>query len=517
MAESITREQLKDVLDFSQALYLANNYGYFTPWLSNELLQNLNNNPRIPKLDKIKEALANYKSNEKNLQGYTEFMNNYDMIFKRTLMSYVNTLAFDLQVVCTDAFTQSDYESKEYQDDKRRVYKFLDSFHYQEEFRNVVYELMLRGTYYTWFRKTKWKNKGMKFALQVMPQDYCMLTGYWENGLLWDLDYNYFLQPGVDLDGFDPSIKETYFKIFGPNGEKLNYRPTTPLNERTGQFAYWAQTSPTKGAWAFSFNPRNFVSVPYLAPFLKDSILNDEIAQLQYDKDMIGASAILAGEIRLFDSKASGQKANQFAIDPATLGGFMAKAKNGLGSLVKLAALPTENTKFYQYTDSNTNMYESQLSNSAGVGSGVSRVIYSSDRMGAAEIEAGIIDQYNTMKPLYQQFNKFLNFYVNQLTKKYHFKFIFDGCSYPFERNDRFERLMKAADKGVVLSPSAYASALGYQPQDFERMLQESKWTGWSQLWQLPLNANTSSMDSTGRPKKDAGDLSDSGEMNRDE
>ena len=260
--------------------------------------------------------------------------------------------------------------------------------------------------------------------------------------------------------------------------------------------------------------------MPYLAPFLKDAIKNDDVAQLQYNKDMISAYAILAGEIRLFDNAKSGTVVNQWAIDPGTLGGFMAKAKAGLGELVKLVALPTENTKFYQFIDNNTDMYTDQLSTSAGVGSGVSRVIYSSDRMSAEEVKAGIIDQYNTVRPMYHQFENFLNFYVNQLTKKYHFKFTFDGCSYPFEREYRVDRIMKLADKGMVLTPSAYASAFGFKPQDFERMLQESKWSGWNQYWQLPLNASTTpggSLENTGgRPEKDDFDLSDSGEMNRD-
>lgn len=514
----LTREQLADVIEFSQALYAADSMGWFSPWLSNELMQNLNNNPRIPDLDKIKQALANYKSNADNLQGYMEFMNNYDMIFKRTLYSYANTLAFDLEITCTNAFTQADYQSKEYKEDKRRIYNFLDKFNYKQEFRNVVIEVLLRETYFTWFRKTKWGNKGMKCALQIMPQEYCMLTGYWEGGLLWDLDYNYFLQPGVDIDGFDPSIKRTYIEMFGPDNAKdfLNYRPTAPLNARTGQYAYWAQTSPENGAWCFKFSTSNFNGTPYLAPFLKDTILNDEVAQLQYDKDMISAYAILAGEMRLFDNAKSGTKTNQFAIDPATLGGFMAKAKAGLGKLVKLAALPVENTKFYQFNDNTPDMYKDQLANSAGVGSGVSRVIYSSDRMSNAEIEAGIIDQYNTVAPMYQQFNKFMDFYANKLTKHYKFKFNFCGCSYPFEREKRFERLLKIADKGMVLNPSAYAAVLGYAPQDFERMLQEGKWSGWNELWQLPLNASTTAQSEGGRPELDTGELSDSGEMNRD-
>ena len=98
MAEHLDRSQIQDVIDFAQGLYLADNYGYWNPWLSNQIMQNLNNNPRIPTFDKIREALADYKYNEQNLQGYTEFMMQYDMIFKRTLYSYANTLAFDLDI-----------------------------------------------------------------------------------------------------------------------------------------------------------------------------------------------------------------------------------------------------------------------------------------------------------------------------------------------------------------------------------------------------------------------------------
>lgn len=55
--------------------------------------------------------------------------------------------------------------------------------------------------------------------------------------------------------------------------------------------------------------------------------------------NIIAASAILAGEIRLFDNAKSGTKANQFAIDPVTLGSFMGKAKEGLGRQIKLEGL----------------------------------------------------------------------------------------------------------------------------------------------------------------------------------
>ena len=202
----------------------------------------------------------------------------------------------------------------------------------------------------------------------------------------------------------------------------------------------------------------------------------------------------------------------------------MAKVKEGLqnvgnsGPTTKAVAMPTENIKWFQFSDSNPTMYESQLANSAGVGSGISRVIYSSDRMSNAEIEAGIIDQYNTVKQVYSQFNNFLEFFVNKLTKHYKFSFEFNGCSYPFERRERFDRLVTIADKGLVLGPSAWASAMGYKPQEFERLLEESKYSGWiDNVSQLMMNVNTTKQESQGgRPRQETGDLTDSGESSRD-
>ena len=516
----VTFEQAQAVVDFAQALYAYDTFGVWSPQMSNALLQGLNNNPKSPTSDAIRKALSSYKESADTIQGYMEYMQFFDMIFARTLQAYCNALAFDLTPVCINAYTQADYESDAYAADKKRIYEFLDKFDYKAEFAKVVKQIMTHEVYFTWFRKTKWGNRGMKFALQVLPQERCLLTGYWEKGLLFDFDMTYFLQPGVDIDGFDPAFKRYYQRVFGADGNAmLNYRPTNPLDKRSGAYAMWTQTSPTDGAWCFKANPSNFNTTPFLAPFLKNAIRNDEVEQLQYNKDIASAYSILAGEIRLFDNAKSGTQANQFSIDPKTLGGFMAKAKSGLGSLTKLAALPVENAKFYQFDDKNKDMYATQLATSAGVGSGVSRVIYSSDRQSNAEIEAGLRDMYETMKPLYYQFSNFMEFFANQLTKKYKWSFEFDGSNYSFERKERLDRIIKYAEKGMMLPPAAWSSVMGVKPQTFERMLQESKWSGWSDLWQLPMNANTTSgnADNTGgRPRFDDSVLTDSGEASRE-
>lgn len=519
----LERSQVEEVIQFAQDLWAIEKYGYYSPWTQNQLLNNLNNSPKVPTYKSIVEALSSYKQSSDNLQDYMEFMQKFDMIFARTLMSYVNMLSFDLTITCKNAFTKEDYQSKEYQEDKKKIYKFLDAFDYKAEFRRMLQEMLRHEVVYTWFRKTKWGNKGMKCALQMMPQNRCMLTGYWEKGLLYDFDMNYFLQPGVDIDGFDPAFKKYYNNVFGENVTPWNYVPTNPLSSHDGTFALWTQTSPEDGAWAWKFDMSNFNTTPFLAPFLKNAIRNDEIAMLQYNKDIASAYGILAGEIKTFDNAGSGTVANQFTIDPKIVSILMSKVKQGLQGIgneanTKAVAMPVENIKWFQYKDENPDMYGTQLSTSAGAGSSVGRIIYSSDRMSNAEIEAGIIDQYNTVKQVYSQFNNFMDFFANKLTRHYKFSFIFDGCSYPFEREKRFDRLVTIADKGLVLGPSAWASAMGYKPQEFERLLEESKFNGWiDSLSQLMMNINTTKQENQGgRPQKSTGELTDSGASSRD-
>ena len=516
MAEKISRSDVQDVIDFSSGLMAMD--GFYSPFLSNQLLTNLNNNPRLPSAESVKKALNDYKNSGEDLQGFVEFASSFDMIFKRTLYSYANALSFDLQITCKNAYTESDYQSDEYKKDRQTVDNFLTNFDYKKEFYNVLLNVLKRDTYFTWFRKIKTGNRGkMKFALQIMPQDYCMLTGYFEKGLLWSMNQLYWTLPGVDLDSYDPSLKRTYQRAL--ENAELNYKPSAPLNERNGSYALWADVSPLDGAWCFKWATDNFANNPFLSPYVANILRSDEIGELQYNKDLIAASGILAGEIQLYDQARSGQKANQFSIDPKTLGAFMQKVKSGLNGVAKIAAVPLANIKYFQFEDKNPNSYTNELTTTAGIGTGISRVIYSSDKMSNAELEAALNEVYQTMKPMYAQFNNFLDFYVNQMTSKYKFKFEFVGSNYQFERDARFDKMMKMADKGLVLNSSAWASAVGMNPVTFDRMLAESKYTGWIDKYsQMLLNANTSSYKDNegGRERKNARDLTESGEASRE-
>lgn len=518
--EKLSVEQVEDIAKFAAGLayaYPGNNF--YSPFLSNQLLQSLTTTKGVPTVDQVKEALADYNKSPENLANYTEFATQFDMVFKRTLCSYANALAFDLSYVCTDAYTKEDYESKEYLADKRRVENFLLNFDYKKEFYNVVLNLLKSEQYFTWFRKTKPGNgKKMRYALQILPQKECLITGYWEKGLLFSMNMMYFMQPGVDINTFDPSLKETYIRT--TQDMSIDYVPSAPLDKRTGQYALWADVSPRDGAWAWKFSTSDFNPTPFLAPFIKNIMRNNEVESLQYNKDLISAYGILVGGIKTYDGAKSGEQKDQFAINLKLLAQLLSLVKQGMGnSLVKVGAMPTEDNKFFQFQDYNADMYTNQAINTAASGTGISRIIYSTDRMSNAEVEAALNEVYSIMKPLYAQFNNFLDFFVNKITKKYHFKFTFTGSNYRYERSARFENLMKIADKGIVLSMSEFASTLGYHPVVFEKILQESKCTGWIDKYStMMINVNTANSGDkkNGRPQEDSSELTDSGAISRD-
>ena len=126
------------------------------------------------------------------------------------------------------------------------------------------------------------------------------------------------------------------------------------------------------------------------------------------------------------------------------------------------------------------------------------------------------------MKPLYNQFNQFLNFYVNKKTKKYKFEFFFDGLDRQWDREKRQNALRNYADKGIVLDPTMWASSLGMKPQAFQRSIECAHNSDFIENLTMLLNANTmkngGGVEDTlgGAPIKSSTEKSDSTEVVQD-
>lgn len=515
-SEHLDREQVLQVLEFADMVYnpasYQNKLGIYNPQILNQNLVDLNNSPIVPTYDKIIKALKDVTGNVETLQGYSEWMQWTDSIYSKILGYYKNILSFDYYYDCINVKNKEEWKSDEYKNDVKRVDKWLDSFDCKREFKKVVDQVLRTNISFVWLRDNNNEEYPQR-ALQIMPQDYCRITGNSSICPLYDLDMGYFLKAGTSLDLYPDIFKKYYNDIFKGKGYK-NYNPANSFSRRNGSFAYYHQTSIEDGAYCFMFNDGNFNAIPPFSFLLRSTVMNPEIERLQYDKDLASAYSLLVGEIKTFSGAKTGEKPDQFAISPLMLGNFLASVQSGLKRNVRPIAMPTEDNKHFQFVDQNPKMYGYKLEESANQGVSAGSLIYSTSKASQEESRNQIITDGNIMKNLYRQFEAFLNFYVNKKTRKYKFRFHFDGLDYPFERKQRIDTAFQFADKGFVLNESYYASLMGIQPQVFRRMLEEGHNGCLTENLTTLLNINT--MKSGGAPEKSSSDITESGATSRD-
>lgn len=524
MTDKLTEEQLSTVLEFASGLYdnIAN-YGMFSPFSQNDNLLRINNNPLKPTEEKLEEALTKVPYDKELVRSYSEFMEVWDSIYGKTLKYYCGLLAYDLSWVCTNIKDPKEYQSEEYKKDLKRLYKFFDKFDYKSEFSKITNEVLKKGASFTWYRDSEPINqvldekKSEHFALQIMPDKYCKITGYTSKGNpIYDFDVSYFLNPTVDIKLFSPILINKFKDTI--NNNKDRYIPSNSLNNRDGVYGnQYVQTSPLDGAWCFKFDVSNYRIVPPFASMMKGCLSNDDIIRLQKDKDIIGAYYLLAGEIKTIDN-AKTDKADQFKISPKTTGALMQLLTKGLNKNVKGLIFPAENIRGWQYSDNNINMATNHLKSTTAQGASASSLIYTTDKMAQFELENAIYTDYSMVKGLYRQYSNFLNYYVNKKTSKYKFNFTLDGLDRQWDREKRQTSLRNYSDKGIVLGESQWASALGMNPCDFSRSLEEGCYSDFTQKLTLMLNANTMKDGSgeNGRPKAEGLDKSDKTEEVQD-
>lgn len=524
--EKLSTDELSEVLQFANALYqgVGGGYGYFNPFTQNRGLLGLNGKSIKPTQEQLLEALESSPYDYKKLAEYSSFYETYDAIYSKTMRYFIGLLSFDLTYSCKNIKDPTEYNSKEYKDDLKRIYKFFDSFDYKHEFKKILKMMTTRDVVYTWFRDTheidspieleesKIK-KNENFALQIMPQDYCQLDGMFNNSqYMYSIDMNYFMSGNVDINLYAPQLKKMLRNAFDG---KDDYNPSSQLNIRNGSFANYVQANPLYGAYCFKFDTSTFGIKPPFVSMLKSVINNDDIEKLQYDKNMISAYYILAGEIKTIDN-AKTDKADQFKISPRTMGQFMSLVSSGIKGNVKPILMPAENIRGWKFDDQNPSMYKNQLQSSSGQGASASELIYHDSNLSQFAMQNAILTDYSFMKQVYGQFSSFLNFYVNKKTKKYKFNFVLDGLDRDWYRDTQLQNIIKMSDKGLTLPSQYWASAMGYEPQNFARALEEAHYGSMQDNLTLLMNINTSKdgsdTASNGRPKSDLLDRSDKSE-----
>ena len=142
ITEEGSEQAVWNVLDFMAGIY-GDLKGYNNPppydaRMENNNLIALNNNPKIPTAETLRQAIVNYKDNAELLQDFSEFMKAWDTLYAKIIDVKLSMLNFDISWYVDRYMIKDPKElaSLAFQEDYRRVCKFMSKFKAKQEFRD---------------------------------------------------------------------------------------------------------------------------------------------------------------------------------------------------------------------------------------------------------------------------------------------------------------------------------------------------------------------------------------------
>lgn len=504
--EEIVKDDF-DFVSFSSAFNRAAYGAYATPQMVNTNLQNINLNPRVSTYQEYLKALQNPKSNEDAIISYgqNEYLTN--TLYKRNFDYYANLLSFDLAIRPKSAEAK-DYSSAAYKKDWNAAEDFLTKFDYRGEFRKCVFNMLNSDIYACMFRDDMSEDK---YVLQDLSYKYVKITGRCPHGLLVDVDMSFLMNGTQDLMMYPKSIRRKYNSLFGKQNK---YVPSSTLNDRTGKFGFYVQTSPTEDEiWAFKFNPDIITEVPYFAPMILDTSLMDFYRELQMNMDLTAAKKLITSQWPLLDAKTA--QTDRLGIKAETMGVILGAIKSGLGDYFNIASMPSDKIEVEQMENKNKTAYQDYLKNISGLMGGANTLFSvvkqsSTESMISADIDAML------MSKIYPQFEAFLEYHINKRTKKFKFDVKLSGTSSYLEKDRKYKAAMDAAKVGLV-SANSLASILNMNIFELSRELEMTKGMGFTEKLMPMLNLFTMSgnNDGAGRPQSTDSEISESAQNTR--
>lgn len=505
----LSKEQVTDVLEFARALAGTLYPAMLTPEMVSARLKEISYSPYAPTQSDLDKALADPKNSEDKLRSFVEYYELISAPFRRIISYLASQLSLDLQYTITNVENPSEYNGKAFKEDQKLIFEFLDRFDYHYHFRNAVKQILRNEMFICSIR-----TEGQQIVLQELPLEYCRISSKWDYGYLADFDFRYFLMPGVSLDGYSNFFKRKFNELFVRPDGSINYNPLLPPEQRgSSQFGCWVSLPPEEG-WVFKFDPSLAVGVPYLTSLLPEFINQSVMRNLQKNINLAEATKIMAGTIPLLKDQ-SAKVSNALALDAKVTGHFMSIVRNALVDSVKLGVGPIDDWKAISF-DGNSELYDDWLRTTLA-SSGQNTAMFYTSKLKANAIESQLSFQSDSLiceQQLYPQFASMMNYLGSKITKKYKYKFMFEGNAYYLDRDARMTNAKDLASLGIVL-PQKFASALGMKPHDFYRMLQESKAMKFTDMLTPIVTAFQQSGAESGRPEKPDSKLTDSGEQTR--
>lgn len=456
------------------------------PLYANDVLKDVNQNPTRPQTAELRKWLDNPTEHEEQLKRASQFLEGAVTQYFRSIGHFATLLSYNYDLIPLHRVPDTRNKKKQYVEGKARANEWLRKFRPKEQFNRVMWGVMAEGGKYYYLRESE-----DYVDLQEMPENYCWITDQTSIGWAYQFDMTFFYRYPDAFTLYAPEFEYWYQEIAREVTEAPNRSIYLPM--------------PPEKAVVFKFEDDNAVMRPPLSGTFKDALEIQDYKDLLRTKLELDTWQIVMQEI----PKDSDGKPT---IDPQLAGVFVALVQAQLPNGVKTAATPLkpEAISFNQAQTQNniTGTGEENYWSSVGI---AGNQFGKSDATGTALKYSNLTD-YNFVKHMYKQFERFINFQLARITGDYKFAVHFHGCSI-FEEEE-IDRAIKLAQSGGF--KQRMFTSMGYEPWQIENALYDEIDSGINDLL-VPIQTSfTMSGKDVGRDKKPEGQLSDNGATTRD-
>lgn len=467
--------------------------------LNKLITRDLNNNTNTPTFslyskDDITNFLTNPYTYEKQLRKAVVYLYGASPHFRRIIQYFtgLSDLSYIISPYKIDPVTAN---MKTVNRNYRKVLNVLSAMSIRTQFPKIITVCLREDVFYG----TLWVTND-SITVQQLPSDYCSISTIEGNVLNVTFDFSYFDSHGAMLE-FYPAEFKTKYEVYKKN-----------------RMSRWIELdSPT----SFAIKCNNDVleyAMPPFAGILREVYDLEDYKQLKLAKTALENYAMLDmrlpmdedGNWMLDYDKAKEFWRNLDAVLPEEVGSV-------------LSPMPINKISFEKNNAGDTNTIadaEQNLFTSAGVSS----LLFNNEKASANALLLSIkADQsitYGIVKSIEDMVNRFIQ------TQSYgkNFKVTFLDCSI-YNRKELGDQYLKAAQYGLP-TIMLYAASQGLGQSEFDSMnflendvlnLKELLVPLQSSSTQSGINPRKSDGDNNGRPTKDDGDLTDSGEQSRED
>lgn len=508
-------------------------YGTYSPIYSESLVNSMYPQSVPYTRERIRELLKNAEVNANDIRQAAEFVRNNILQFDRVEQYFISLFSFKYYLLPKKNIKKFNNFEKS----KEKVYNFLDSLRIREQYPRIVADVVKNGCGFYLFNK-----KGDYFDFMRLPIDQCRITNVRSTfGMCFEVDAFYF-QDLYDMGQIAPEIYNYYRELIesktspaelDDNGNVLRNKDGSirrkKIEKNAARKAYnriYIPISPLHGCCIVA-DPYRATKVPLLAALLPDSLDILEYKNIQKQKSILETWCIIP-QVIPYDSVEKPKVPLQLAKQT------IAALQQSLPQGVITFSTPLEvgdpiTLQNSTSQDNITGTGEQNFFSSVGIAGNVMGV---GEAKNQAVIDFSNLTDFSFVGYIYNQFSTITNLLIAIYVNDTDWKVSFFGNFY----RDKIEQKEALGIFTSANLPAEYLGAnLGFEPQDFERMLQMGEKNKLKDLMQ-PLvsqfqqsggsteeNKSSSKVTVTqttnpngGRPEKDAEDLTEAGQATRE-